>query len=736
MSTPHREPPTIPDLHQRVSADRLRAWHDMLAAEPHVAGTPGDERVIAKIERAFQEMGLDVHRHEWWALLPRPVSAVLEILSPDPRQLILKEQLLDQDLFTQHPALDPGWNAFSGVGDVTGEIVYANYGRKEDFTRLAELGVEVRGKIVLARYGGNFRGYKARFAEKAGALGLIIYTDPADAGFAKGLLYPEGGFANDTCIERGSLLTTPYSGDPLTPGIEATKDAKRLDIAGIDIPHIPVQPVGYGAALEIMKRMTGVPVMGSGDPDQPAISPTTAGSSGAHSAGAAGVAGAAWQGSLPLPYRLTGGPDLHVRLKVDQDRQIRKSANVIGILRGSEEPDRMVIIGCHHDAWGYGAADPLAGTITLMESARIASESAKEGRRPKRSIAFCAWGGEEYGIIGSTEWVEGNQHMLATEALAYFNLDMASMGVDFGSSAAPSIRRAIAAAAGEVPQARDHAKTVREAWLARGKDSRDPTLPAMGDLGGGSDHIAFWCHIGVPSAGLSAGGSQGNSYHSIYDDLQWYRKVVGEDYEPAIMITRMVAGCALQFTESDLLPIEPQEAIAEFRRLLRDISARGVAQGMWPAPVAASAAGSTGGAPAAAPPTTPAIPAPPALAPLPDSLAALDALALDAEKTVRAAITHWRERLASGSLTHDQLSDRNNRLLASDRAWILTDGFPDRPWYRNTFAAPDRDSGYAAWSLPLLKRAVEDKDSPGIVDAVKAYESVLKALVQLVEVPE
>ncbi len=689
-------PISIPELNARVKADQLRGWHDLLAGEPHVAGTPGDLRVIEKIERAFRQMGLETTRHEFWALLPRPVSAALQILSPEPRDLILKEKILDEDLYSKNPALDPGWNAFSGSGDVTADVVYANYGRKEDFALLADMGINVRGRIVIARYGGNFRGYKARFAQAAGAAGLIIYTDPAESGYTKGLLYPEGGYANDTCIERGSLLTLPYAGDALTPGTEATKDAKRLDPAAIDLPAIPVQPIGYGAALEIMKRMTGV-------------------------AAAADPRTKAWQGGLPVPYRLTGGTDLRVRLSVQQDRVVRPTANVIGLLKGTTEPQRLVVVGCHHDAWGFGAADPLAGTITLMEAARVTAEAAAAAGGTRRSIAFCAWGAEEYGIIGSTEWVEANRAMLSVDAVAYFNLDMASMGVEFGSAAAPSLRSAILAAAEQVPQAREPAKTVKDSWLSRGKDSRDPLSPAFGDLGGGSDHVAFWCHVGVPSAGLGAGGSSGSSYHSIYDNLAWYRKVVGEDYEPAMMITRMAAGAALQCSQSILVPIEPHASVNEFRRQLRDISARGIAAGLWTAPAPAPST----------PPDSTSLPWTPVVAPL----ASLDDDAQRTEQALRAALESWRSKLAAGKLDDHALNDLNDRLLASDRAWIITEGFPERPWYRNTLAAPDRDSGYASWMLPLLRRAIEDKDAAGIEPALKAYANVLRSLREIMEVP-
>ncbi|HRJ49216.1 MAG: M28 family peptidase [Phycisphaeraceae bacterium] len=683
-------PRSITDVIDRVNNGLLSGWHDLLGSEPHVAGTPGDERVIERIERAFEQMGLEVRRHEFWALLPRPLSAVLQILSPEPRDLILQESPLDDDRFTRHPALDPGWNAFSGSGEATGPVVYANYGRREDFERLASLGVSVRGRIVIARYGGNYRGFKAKFAQEAGAAGLVIYTDPADGGYTRGLVYPEGGYANETCIERGSLLTLPYVGDALTPFVEATREAPRLDVSAVGLCTIPVQPIGYGAALEIMKRMSG-------------------------SAVAEHATTRSWQGGLPVPYRFTGGETLRVRIKVEQDREVRRSANVIGLLKGAVEPDRMVVVGCHHDAWGFGASDPLAGTITLMEAARVIAEASAGGRAPRRTIAFCAWGAEEFGIIGSTEWVEGHRDMLSSEAVAYLNLDMAAMGVEFGASSGPSIRRVIARTAADVRQARDPSRSVLEAWMARSKDAGDPGMPAFGDLGGGSDHVAFWCHVGVASAGLGAGGSLGTSYHSIYDTLEWYRRVVGNDYEPAAMITRMAAGTALRLADEPVAPIEPHAAVASFRRHLRDISARGASAGLWEAPSVATSG------------------SPDPLGPVAEPLAGIDDDARETESVVRRAVLPWLG--SEAALGEPERIDRTGRLLATDRAWVAPGGLPDRPWFRNTFAAPDRDSGYAAWMLPLLRAAVENKDAEEARSALAVYGGVMRSLREVVEVP-
>lgn len=658
------------------SAEKLRAWHDLLGSEPHVAGTPGDEREVARLAEAFRAMGLEVEEHEFWAYLCRPVSAVLQVVTPVAVDLVVKEDILKEDPFTAHPELTPGWNAYSGTGDVTAEVVYANFGTKADFRRLADLGVDVKGKIVLARYGGNFRGYKAKFAQEAGAAGLIIYTDPADSGYCKGLMYPEGGFAGPTCIQRGSILTLDYVGDPLTPFTEATKDAQRLDPKDLALPRIPVQPVGWSSAQQIIGRMKGTAV-----PE-------------------------GWQGGLPFPYRLTGGPELTVRLKVEQERSITKTANVIAKLKGTRWPDEMMIVGCHHDAWGFGAADPLAGTIVLMEAARCISDAAKAGHGPARTMVFAAWGAEEYGIIGSTEWVEANRDALVKNAVGYINLDMASMGVEFGSAATPSMQRVIADVARLVPQARGkEGETVFDSWAARSKGSQAQGGVRFGDLGGGSDHEAFVCHVGVGAAGFSSGGSQGTSYHSTYDNLQWYRQVVGDDYAPALMNTRMTMLTASRLADAPILPLDFRGYGRETRRHLQELVKRA---GEIPFP---SATGVTQALVQA-------------VKPLEDRATAYGVLA-------GVAAGNLRQLMSSDVTPGDaELAAINRRILSMDRAWLSDGGVPGRPWFRNLYVASDEDSGYASWMLPCLRHAVEHQDAGALEAHARTYLDIFGTLLQ------
>ena len=660
------------------TATSLAAWHDLLGSEPHVAGTPGDAREIARLRDAFVAMGLSTSVEEFDALLPQPIDAVVEIVGgadmPPPAAggrrgviaLPTVERNLAIDPATAHPGLGFGWNAYSASGDVTAGVVYANYGTKQDFAKLKEWGVDCRGKVVLARYGGNFRGYKAKFAEEAGAAALLIFTDPADTGNVKGKVWPEGGWANDTCVQRGSIFASDQPGDPLTPGNASVPGAPRADPSSLPLPKIPVQPIGYAAAAEIVRRMEGAAV----------------------------PADSGWKGGLPFEYRLAGGDALQVRVKVEQDRAIRRTANVVATLRGAIHPDEWVIIGCHHDAWGFGAADPLAGTIALMESARSFAEAARKGLRPARTLVFAAWGAEEYGIIGSTEWVEGNRDRLARGAVAYVNLDMASMGPNFGASCSPSLREAVLGATVRVPQARGAAsESVYDRLSGGGRKD-----PQFGDLGGGSDHVAFNCHVGVASASFGGGGSEGNSYHSNYDTIAWYRATVGVDYEPALMVTRMTNAFAASLAEPPVVPLSAARHGIDGQRMLRRLRER-IAD-----PTAAAAV---------------------------DSLVERAGRSAAAGAQLDAALASAMSVLEArrGQPAVRELCARADAaLLSLDRAWLDDAGLEGRAWYRSMLAATDRDSGYAATMLPLLTEAVDGGDAARIVSAADRYQRVFDRL--------
>lgn len=666
------------------SPDRLRDYHLLLASEPHMAGTEGDARTIAALADAFRSMGIaSVDTHDIWPLLATPVSAHLEIVSPVAKALDLRERAVATDAATAgldeaSPFFTP-FNAYSASADVTAPVVYANYATREDFEELRRRGVDCSGKIVIARYGGNYRGYKARFAEQAGAAGLIIFSDPADVGYAKGLPYPEGTYANDCCTQRGSILVTGYQGDPLTPGVCATREAARIPIDRAPLPRIPVQPIGYGAAGEILSRMTGAEV-----PD-------------------------AWQGGLPMRYRIEGGPDLRVRLAVEQRREIKKTSNVVATIPGAIWPDEKIIVGCHHDAWVFGASDPTCGTIVLLEAARLIADRAAKGDRPARSIVFAAWGAEEWGIIGSSEWVEAHRDDLLANAVLYLNLDMAAMGPNFAASSSPSLRTLIESAARSTPQA---GRPDRSVFDAAPMSPEGGWSGASGDLGGGSDHVAFLCHAGVPVCAFSSGGARGYSYHSVYDTLPWYWRAVGTDYAPASMLSEMTARTAWSAAGATVLPIRPDAALASFRARLRTLSVSAAHAGLGAVPESGLLPG----------------------------LDALDARA--AELAARAATTLRRAADLAPDATPQRAARVNALVRALDRAWLDDDGLPDRPWFKNTFASPDENSGYAPWVLPLFCRAIERADASEWSSAVERssrvldrFEAALKELDALIAAP-
>jgi N-acetylated-alpha-linked acidic dipeptidase len=657
-------------LRDAVDPQRLRTWHDLLSSRPHVAGSAGDLAVVEALTRELRAMGLAVEVQELWLYLPRPVAAELAVVAPEQVDLDLQEDVLPEDPFSGHPELTVGWNAYSGSGEVTAEVVYANQGTKRDFARLAELGVDVAGKIVVARYGGNFRGYKEKFAADAGAAGLVLYLDPEDYGYVRGLMWPDGGWANGSTIQRGSLLTLPYPGDPLTPFVAAVEPPAaggaplsgggRLDPAAVDFPTLPVQPVGWAAAREILSRMTG-----------PAVP-------------------AEWQGGLPFNYRLTGGANLRVHLRVEQERRLVRTYNVVATLPGERLPEEKVIVGSHHDAWSFGAGDPNAGSIVVMEAARVFAEAAARGRRPDRSVVFAHWAAEEQGIQGSVEWVEEHAAALSAGAVAYVNLDMAAMGPRFGASATPSLAPLVVAASRAVESPVPGAGSVHAEWSGRG-DGGEPEVHA---LGGGSDHVGFYGHLGVPSASMGGGGSPGVSYHTNYEDLAWYRAVVGEDYLPARMVTQVVVTVLSRLAEADLLPLAPAGYGTGAAEQVRAVAAK--------------------------------------LSPAEEPVAArLEELAADAETIGRrfdAASAALAAALAGGTLPAADLAAANRALMAADRAWTSPDGLTGRPWYRNLYAAPDADSGYAPWVLPELTRVAEAAAPFELGRARGRYREVLARL--------
>lgn len=493
-----------------------------LTQTPAFAGQEENRVVIDYIHNTMSEAGLSVENYDYDVLLPQPGRVSVSVITPEEIDLANQEDEYDEDPYTFHENLVHGWTAYSGSGNVTAEVVYANYGTKEDFEKLAELGVTVDGKVVIARYGGNFRGYKAKYAEEAGAAGLIIFTDPpADTNN----VYPNGIFSDESAIQRGSLLTLNYFGDPLTPfepalPLDHPETPDRLDIDDVDFHTIPVAPIGYGAADEILSRMKG---------DE---------------------APKEWQGNFDYTYRLTGGPELTVNVDVDQPYEMKRISNVIGVIEGSEYPDEWIILGAHLDAWSFGATDPNSGTAMLLTLAESLSELVKEGYQPKRSIMIGHWDAEEFMLIGSSEWVEQLEDELMAKSVLYLNADMSVTGPNFRASSSPSLKKPITEAAKRVTHP-DTGLSIYDYWSERSADG----APSIGNLGGGSDHVGFYMYAGIPSAGVSISGSV-PIYHTNFDTFWFYENHLDPDFGYGPALADVYGLIALRFANAQILPYD------------------------------------------------------------------------------------------------------------------------------------------------------------------------------------
>ncbi len=645
-----------------------------LTQAPHVVGSKANERVRDYMAQVMKEAGWQTDIYPYDVYLPKaPGPSLVELVEPIRQPLNRQEYILPEDSFSNHPDLWPGWNAFSGNGDVTAEVVYANFGRKEDFEKLLALGVDIQGKIVLARYGGNFRGYKAKFAEQYGAAGLIIYTDPSDAGYTKGLTFPEGPFFNESTIQRGSLLTLDFTGDPLTPfqaalPLDGPQKIKRLDPESVAFHKIPVLPLPYGSVADIFKYMKGRPTPNN------------------------------WQGGLPYTYRLEGGPRLKVRLKVEQKKEFVRIHNVIGTLKGVDFPDEWVILGCHYDAWAFGATDPNSGTAMMLAMAETLGKMAKMGIYPRRSIKLAHWDAEEEGVIGSTEWVEQMKQELGAKAIAYINLDGAVSGRDFGASAAPSLKQIVIESAAQITYP-DSAKNLLTIWSAKEKNSQEPPL---GNLGGGSDHIGFYMHAGVPSLSVGAGGP--TLYHSNYDDFYFYSHFADPSMKMGGMMEQYTGTLALRLANADILPYQTNRYAKDlknhFSRAEKAIKAYAdstVFQGFI------------------------------------EVQKALEHL----DKQSKIFDQKIRENLLTNAWQNAQLKAINQKMMTFEKCFLDPKGMYFGAWYQSLYASPDPFSGYASWMLPGIQYEIESKSikrlkewdtrySEAILQLCKAIEETLK----------
>jgi N-acetylated-alpha-linked acidic dipeptidase len=648
---------------RRPDARRANAHSRVLSARSHIAGTPAQAITRDYVLDRMREWGLETETREYHVWLPHSTEVRVWRTSPDTLELVLAEGPIPGDSVTAESGQIVMANGYSGAGDISGEVVYVNYGLIEDYARLDSLGVSVRGKVAIARYGRSFRGIKAREAERNGATALLLYSDPADDGFVRGDVYPEGPMRPPTGVQRGSVMNG--AGDPTTPGWPSVRGARRLPLDSTRVPRIPVVPLSWTNAAELLRD-----IRGSAIPQE-------------------------WQGGLPFRYHVGPGP-VHARVLVRLDTAtspIKSIWNTYGSIRGTDYPNELVILGAHRDAWGPGAADDVSGIVSILEAARAIAEEARAGRRPKRTIVFATWDAEEWGLIGSTEYVEEDAPRLTSGAVAYLNQDVAAHGPNFGSGGSPSLRATLR----DVVKAIDDPSgrgSIYSVWRA-GRAVADTSEPSMGDPGGGSDFAGFYNHLGIPHLDWGFGGA-GGVYHSAYDTHEWMSRFGDPGFRHHTAAARIGAALALRFANADVLPYD----YAEFARTVKEHL-----------PAAERAARGQGWE------------------------LSLDTLAGAIDGMERAATELARVRdaaLARSPAPKRTLERANAALLRVERALTRPQGLRTRPWYRTLIYAADENNGYSTMALPSVNEAIRAGDralaSREVTDLAARFAAATRAL--------
>lgn len=646
---------------KRPSAPLASAHSRELSKETHVAGTPAQARTRDYVIAQMKKWGIETEVRSYDIWMPHPVSVRASRVSPLPKEFSLAEPPVAGDP-TSKLAQYPTVNGYSGEGDVTADVVYVNYGLIEDYAQLDSMGVSVKGKIAIARYGRSFRGIKAREAEKHGAVGLFIYSDPQDDGFVAGDVYPEGPMRNANGVQRGSILNP--DGDPSTPGYGSTNGVPRLTPDKMEISHIPVVPISYGNASELLKYLRG-----------------------------AGVP-RGWQGGLSFHYHVGPGP-VKARLAVKDDRAtkpLKPIFDTFGFVRGTDYPDELVIVGGHRDGWGPGAADNVSGTVSVLEAARAVAEEMKGGMRPKRTIVFATWDAEEWGLIGSTEYVEDDSLRLSKNAVAYFNQDVAAQGPRFSGGGSPSLRATVRDIARLVPDPNGKGSVYSE-WR-KASAVADTAEPAMGDPGGGSDFAGFYNHLGIPIAEWGFGGP-GGVYHSQYDSYAWMTKFGDPDFQYHAAAAKIGTAMVLRVANADVLPYDYVEYARTMRRYIVPID-RAVADHKWNAPTTALRA-------------------------------AVDHLEREA-----AGFNATRDSVLAAGAPNATLQRANQALMQVERSLLRPQGLKTRPWFRNLIYVADENNGYANMVFPSVNEAIRANDASltqsELADLASRFERAAQAV--------
>jgi len=714
------------ELEQRFDATLdtadLAVWLQQLSSHPNHIGSPGDRANAECVAARFREWGYETRIDEYQVLFPTPKERLVELVSPRRYRLKLEEPAVKGDATSgEKDDRLPTYNAYSADGDVTGDVVYVNYGRPEDYEELERRGIDVKGKIVLARYGGSWRGIKPKAAAERGAIGCLIYSDPRDDGYFQGDVYPEGAYRMSQGAQRGSVADMPqYPGDPLTPGVGAIAGAQRLSVAESPvIMKIPVLPISYGDAQPILESLAGP------------------------------VAPEAWRGALPLTYHLGPGP-ARMHLKVSFNWDLATARDVIALLRGSEYPDEWVVRGNHMDGWVFGAGDPLSGLTVELEEARGVASLVQSGWRPKRTIVYAAWDGEEPGLLGSTEWVEDHASELQAKVVAYINTDGNGRGF-LGVGGSHQLERFVTQLAADVRDPETGVSVLERARArqqVRGTTSLPPGDMQISPLGSGSDYTPFLQHLGIASLNIGYGGEDGGgSYHSIFDSYSFYRRFGDPGFRYGVTLAQTVGRATLRLANADVLPFRftslaerVGEYLEQVQKLADDERAKTEKQSKLIDENAFELA---------ADPTETYMP-PPKKEPVPHLNFAPVANAVDrlkaAAKGYDAALAKrmggegggddalggaggvGADAAAGGGVDAATAAKLNALLLGMEQRLTADAGLPRRQWFRHQLYAPGFWTGYGVKTLPGIREGIEQREWDNVDKYVVEVSAALERL--------
>jgi N-acetylated-alpha-linked acidic dipeptidase len=654
-----------------TSPDQISKFHRFLTSEPHPAGSPRNNELARWVAGQWREQGLEeVTVHEYDVLHSTPRQISLEMVQPRHYTAKLREDPYEVDPDTKNPMADGAYLGYSASGDVTATVVYAHSGNPEDYDYLRQHGIDVRGKIVLVRYSNpySYRGFKALTAERLGAAAILIYSDPAEDGYKKGDVYPQGPWGPESHIQRGAITYDFIQpGDPLTPGWASVPGAERIRAAdAVSLPKIMGVPLSWRDAKPLLEKMDG--------PEAPS----------------------SWQGGLPLKYKL-GGKRVVVHLKVDMDNSTRPYYVAEARIRGSEAPDEWVILGNHRDAWVYGAVDPSSGTASMLELTRDLGQLLKRGIRPKRTLVFCSWDGEEYALTGSTEWGEQYADELKQKTVAYLNVDEATSGANFQGdtvgSLAPflvEVSRTLPAPSGQTLY--DEWKISRTAQLGEQQPVPDARL-ANGLIGSGSDHTVFLNFLGIPTMNLSFVGPYG-VYHSLYDDYFWMNHFGDPGYRYHALMTQLWGLLAMRLANAEFLPFDFESYGENIRQFVVDLN------------LADRIAGHV-------------------------DLPALQRQIADFQSAGRKLSQSITQSIASGKFDASMIKPINEQMMQVERNWCNPNGIPGRPWFKHSVYGTRYT--YAHLELPGLTEASEAGDWKRAAEQEKILEAELAANTALLE---